>query len=336
MADDTAVVASRWYYRLRARHTPGDRTASEKWRMIDPSHAAAFARVERGAELVRDVKDSPEIRALRNETLNRLAMDRAHRAQRWLVAAGIAVTLGIGSFWGLSQRTDLLGGAPSTPQIAAADFHTYHTRLGERMSVTLADGSVVHLNTQSTVRVSYTPEERRLTLEGGQALFEVAKAPQRPFIVTAGDRTVTALGTKFDVRLDQSRLQIALVEGAVVVRNGSSPAAVSTTLKPNEVMRLAGNQVSLTQFSNLRSFISWKDGLVMFENTPLVEAVDELNRYTPRPIVIGDAKAGSIKISGSFPTDKTANFLEAVQFLFPIKVLDDGENNSITLRYAGG
>lgn len=335
MADDSAFVASRWYYRLGAQATPDDRAVFEKWRAADPSNAAAFARVEHGAEQVQKAKDTPEILALRNETLNRLAMNRAHRGRRWLVAAGIALTLGIGSFWGLSQNIDLGGGSSSAPQIAAADVHTYHTRLGERMSVTLADGSVVHLNTQSAVRVSYTPQERRLTLESGQALFEVAKAPHRPFIVTAGDRTVTALGTKFDIRLDPSRLQIALVEGVVVVRNGSSPTEDATTLRPNEVMRLSGNQASLTQFSSLRSFISWKDGLVMFENTPLAEAVDELNRYAPRPIVIGDPRAASIKISGSFPTDKTANFLDAVQYLFPIKALNDNANNTITLRYIG-
>lgn len=327
------VAAARWYDRLHAHPTSADIAAFEAWRATKPDNAKAYAEIEQSATLVRDLKDMPALLVLRNETLNRVAANRSVRGGRWAIAAGIAATLAIGGFWGLAQTSGLFGGS-SAPQIAAADIQTYRTRLGERMSVTLADGSVVHLNTQSIVQVGYTKTERRLTLVGGQALFEVAKAPQRPFIVTAQNRTVTALGTQFDVRLDQSRLQIALVEGTVIVRNSPSPNAAATKLKPNDVMRFAGNQVSLTHFSSLRSLISWKDGLILFESTPLTEAVEELNRYTPHPILIGDAKAGAIKVSGSFPTGKTANFLEAVQLLFPVKAMKDKDDN-IVLRYAG-
>lgn len=330
---DTVLIASRWYYRLRAQPTSADLAAFETWRAADPHNAQAYAEAEKGAAWAQNLKDTPEILALRNETLNRVTVNQPARGGRWAIAAGIAATLAIGGFWGLSRTSGLFDGS-SGPRIAAADMQTYRTRVGERMSVTLADGSVVHLNTQSVVQVGYTKAERRLTLVDGQALFEVAKAPQRPFIVTAQNRTVTALGTQFDVRVDPSRLQIALVEGTVVVRNSRSPTAVETRLKPNDVMRFSGNQVSLTHFPSLRSLISWKDGLVVFENTPLAEAVDELNRYTPHPIVIGDARAGSIKISGSFPTGKTDNFLEAVQLLFPVQAAE-GAGDTVVLRYSG-
>src|SRR5690606_34195438 len=109
------------------------------------------------------------------------------------LAAGLAIAILGGS--GVLTVQNLLGPKPLATQ-------AFRTELGQRSTVTLPDGSVVTLNTDTVVRTRADGERRLVYLDKGQAFFEVAKDPRRPFVVTAAGRTVTALGTAFDVRVD--------------------------------------------------------------------------------------------------------------------------------------
>ena len=107
-------------------------------------------------------------------------------------------------------------------------YPLFSTDIGERRSITLADGSTVDLNARSQLRIEFSKGERRVELLDGQALFQVAKDKQRPFIVRSGDATVRAVGTQFDVYRKDSGTTITVLEGRVAVYSSIQPALTSS------------------------------------------------------------------------------------------------------------
>lgn len=331
---DATRAAVKWHERLKRQPTSTDLADFEAWRISDPLNAQAYADVTQGLVWAQSLKDTPEMLALRQETLERLMRKPAKRTWRYAVAAGVAAILVVSGSWWAGQFLDLFGRLPVTSTASEIDTRVYQTRLGEQMNVTLADGSIMQLNTQSTVQVRYAQAERRLTLVEGQALFTVAKAPERPFVVQAGERTVTAVGTEFDVRLDGPSLQVALIEGDVIVKDQRLPADAGHRLKPNDVLSAVGSRATVTHHPDLRRFVSWKDGIVLFDNTPMSQALAELNRYGPKTVIAGDDRVAAIRLSGSFPVGRTESFLEAVQVLFPVRIVSETAEQ-IVLAYNG-
>ncbi len=310
------LAAAQWHARLNDRSSPHDLRRFNSWLAADARHAAAYVEVERAAEKVRALAQAPEILALRDETHARLAARRPRASwQLPRIAAALALVVLVGGLAWMESEPARRGNG--TVAIAATG-KIFQTGADERIDVRLADGSRVRLNTQSKVRISYTEGARQVALLEGQALFDVAKNPRRPFTVTARGDSVTALGTLFDVRLDEQRLRVALVEGAVVVRSGSRDVA---TMKPNDVLVIQGGRAVVSHYADMRRFVSWQDGLMVFDNTPLSEAVAELNRYEKRPIVLGDARVGSIRVSGTFEVGHSAEFLTSIEQILPVRVV---------------
>lgn len=325
--DDTAAeeAAARWDARLRAPScTAADREAFDAWRALDPEHEAAFDRLQHGLKVLHDAYGyDPELRAMRDEALSHPAARRRPTAglAAGLAAAGVAaVILTCIGAWSFSQ-----GPSPApAPRLASAPASLYQTGIGERTTVILSDGTRVTLNTRSRLEVRYAAGRRDVTLVDGQALFAVAKDPARPFVVTAGTRQVTALGTTFDVRLDAARVQVTLIEGKVTVAPTRPPAwdAIAPSreaLAPGEKL-VAANASYRTERSraDLAAETSWRDGRIVFEDTPLPAAVAEMNRYAATPILVGDASLKDIRINGMFRTNQPMSFVGAVTAYFPV------------------
>lgn len=325
---DPAVIAALWHDRLTSAPTSADVEAFECWRRASPENAREYARIETGLSRACALKDAPEIQALRQEALAYASTRRPLRS-RWAAIAASVLILAIagGSAW----QHGGFNGLRAIGEIAGTG-QTYSTGPGERLDVTLADGSLVWLDAGSRIHVAYTATQRRMTLEAGQALFKVAKVAHRPFIVSARDQEIIAHGTEFDVRLDDRAIHVALLEGAVVVRNNRAGATGGVRMKPNDLLVISGNSTTMKNVPDRERYTSWKDGLIQFEGTPLNEAVLEMNRYLDDPIVIGDDRIGSIPVSGSFPTGSSVAFLEAVQHAFPVKISPDASGRIILTR----
>lgn len=321
---DSTAAAAEWHGRLKdgARKSTIDEFID--WQFADPENAAAYAEVESAADWIRSVDATPELMALRSETLARYEarVDRQswwrHWGMRPLMAACAALILTFGVIGWLSLRDP------------AATTQSYVTRLGERTDLVLADGSTVRLNAQSAVQITYTDKQRSLRLLRGQAFFRVAKDAARPFIVQAGDESITALGTEFDVRMDARRgLRVALLEGKVAVQ---SKARTTTILNPNDVLQSVGNRVSVSRVSDFRNLISWTEGVLLFADTPLWEALEDINRYAPTPIILDDPRLGSITISGTFHAGQSKQFLEAIELAFPVRISEQNEKHIVLSR----
>lgn len=307
-----------------------DQAEFEAWRAESHANAAAFARAEAAWNLFEGSDGDPTLEALRASAL---ATEREPRRGHWLGAgavAGIAasllvaVTFNAGSLPLPGGRQSNSVAQKSKPAIAP-DRGEFTTAKGERRTIRLADGSTLTLNTDSAIRVGFTPERRLVRLVRGQALFEVAKKPHRPFVVQAADQQVTALGTIFEVRLDADHMKVTLVEGKVVVdgvhdRPGSDAAImVPTVLAPGEeLVAINGAKPHLAKV-DVDQQLSWLEGFVEFKDVPLVDAVQEMNRYSARPLVIGDAATGDLRVSGLFRTGNPERFAAIVAELLPIR-----------------
>lgn len=206
----------------------------------------------------------------------------------------------------------------------------YATGIGGHEVVPLPDGSRIELNTDTRVRTDFTPQARSVWLERGEAYFEVAHEPSRPFIVYAGGRRVTVLGTKFSVRLDPNanRIQLAVTEGRVQLEElrPQVPAAPMIAIGGDKViaegtsMRVESRSVEAVSIG-----LSWRQGLLTFDRTRLADAAEEFNRYNRTRLVIAPTTA-DIRIGGSFEAANVDAFARLLQQGFGLQVVQsDGE-----------
>lgn len=327
-------AASDWLVRLDGG-VADRRTQAEfdAWYAECPENAAAFARAGTMWKLFDHAEDDHRLEALR-EAASAMGPARAVRL-RTVFGGAIAASLAAILIW----RGDVLpsaltsdspiasvsgGSAPSTARPDDGDFVTAR---GERRSIDLADGSVLTLNTDSAVRIAYSEERRRVEVLHGQVLFEVAKDHRRPFVVEAADRRVTALGTVFQVWAEKDRMKVTLVEGRVAVdaisdRTTDAVLAVSTVLKPGEEFAAAvGASPQLTKV-DAEQQLRWREGFVEFDDVSLADAVQEMNRYSIRQIVIEGDEAKTLRISGVFRTGNSERFAAIVCELLPVEYHD--------------
>jgi len=197
----------------------------------------------------------------------------------------------------------------------------YETPIGAVTSIPLSDGSSVTLNTASKVRVALNEKERRIELEAGEAFFDVAKDPSRPFVVQAGERRIVAVGTRFSVRRDGPEVQVIVTEGKVRVEAGAAEGTAE--------LLTAGAMVHTAQHSLLvrkksvekaEEALSWRSGYLSFDKTLLADAVAEFNRYTPQRIVIDDPKLAALRISGKFRSTYAEDFVQLLRNGFGVEV----------------
>jgi transmembrane sensor len=200
---------------------------------------------------------------------------------------------------------------------------TYSTAVGGRETLMLGDGSQIELNTNTTVRVAYQGASRNVWLEKGEAYFNVVHDPARPFVVIVGHRRVTDLGTKFFIRRDRNRVQVALVEGKARFDDTLDPApSQQIVLTPGDMVVATARSVSLKHETNrdLLNQLGWRRGMLVFDHATLADIANEYNRYNQTRLVIEGAKARRLTISGTLPADNPAAFTRLATKFFNLHV----------------
>jgi transmembrane sensor len=205
----------------------------------------------------------------------------------------------------------------------------YQTALGERRVVTLEDGSRISLDSDSAVEVSYQERSRDLRILRGQARFDVAHDVERPFSVAARGQKVIATGTAFNVDLTGGTVQVTLIEGRVTVLDERKGEADGFA-RPKPVELVAGQQLAINSNSralraaNLEKASAWERGQLVFENETLTSIVSRVNRYSRTRVVVADAKAGALRISGVFNTGDVNGFVDTVTSYLPVTAKAQG------------
>lgn len=312
--------AAAWLARL-GNHSISTQTVREfrDWR-DDPANDAAYVEAEAFWDASGQHSADPEILRMTQEALDR-GKRRAGGWRAWL-------------------RGPRLAGAVTLASIAAAGGTylavqqlepAYATDAAEQKVVRLEDGSRVHLNVDSKVKVAFRDGERRLTLTRGEAFFDVAHDAARPFVVEAEGTRIRALGTKFDVRRQDGGVRVTLVQGSVRVGPDSGQGGV--VLAPNQEALVGANGAIRKVSTDAARTTSWTTGRLVFRDTPLAAAVAEVNRYSDRKVELAGPGLAERPVSGFFDVGDAESFARGVADLFDLS-LSRGERGSWRLAPA--
>jgi len=214
-------------------------------------------------------------------------------------------------------------GAASLALLQAPKDKTYSTAIGARQTLTLSDGSKIELNTNTSLRVAYKKGSRNIWLDRGEAFFDVKHDEARPFVVTMGNRRVIDLGTKFNIRRDDARIQVALLEGKARFDSAqNAKPSQQTILTPGDVITATGQAVSLKRkaAAELAGQLGWRTGMLVFEQATLADVAREYNRYNRTQLVIADPAAARLTISGTLPANDPGAFTRLATKFFNLTV----------------
>lgn len=301
--------AAAWFSRLNTRSV-SSATLEEfrTWRQA-PGRRDAYAEIERAWRRSGVLDGDAAMNAAVADTLRR---GRGAGARPRAVAVAVALSLILALGVGFAVWTQVSG-------------ETLTTRVGEQRLVVLEDGSRVRLDTDTRLSARMDGQQRRVRLLKGQAFFDVAHDPSRPFVVDAAGAQVRAIGTRFDVRRDAEHVRVTLVQGVVEVRRPSEPARPAVRLTPGQQI-IANSRLGAPQRVDLEAATSWTDGRIIFHAVPLRVAIAEVNRYSRRKITLEAQELGDEVVSGAFDSGDIEAFVLAVSHLHGLRAEAQGED----------
>ena len=270
------------------------------------AHRAAYVRVEAAW------KRTERLAVLR-ATMRAQAQSETRERFRFFPLRAAAVLLIAG----------MLGAGAAAWLWSESKTQTYATAVGGRETLALADGSKIELNTDTQLRTQITASERKIWLDKGEAYFEVKHDAVHPFVVIVGNHRVTDMGTKFFIRRDAARVEVALVEGHAQLDALNSPTrAPSIQMVPGDVVVASADRVETAKkpVATLSSDLSWRRGLLVFKHTTLGEAATEFNRYNREKLVIADTVTAQLQIGGTFQSDSIADFAEVAKEVLGVRI----------------
>lgn len=302
-SDPEAIAAEAWLARRGPGWTSADEDALQAWLGADARHRQAFDAVEDSTGFIEVHAQSPEWNSLRNRARSARPAGVGAVSRRALIGGGLAAAASIAALVALSPG--------STEQ-------TFTAKPGERRDVVLSDGSRLALDSGATVEARLGPKARALRLVEGQARFDVAHDTDRPFTVEVGDHLVVATGTAFNIDNAPGRVAVTLLRGAVEVRPtaGRGPTA---HLRPGQQFVVDDARgVRVVQLANAEDVTAWRSGKLIFDSTPLAEAVGRVNRYAKgRRLTVAPA-AADLPVTGAFNAGDSEAFAEAVTSYLPL------------------
>jgi len=343
LRDLIAQQAADWFVVNRAEPSAREREEFATWLKTSPVHVEEYLGLALIARDLREIGADPQssveamvarAHAAEDEPIQPLlprilGTTRDALSPRWHAAAVTlamfaVLSLGLLVWWNF-------GRAPSAFVPEAVATLRFETRHGEQQTHRLPDGSVLHLNTDSAITVSYGKSERTVMLTSGEADFEVRHESTRPFRVFAGAAEVVAIGTQFDVCLKRDSTVVTVVEGQVAVGPSSMLHGRGTDsghALARFVELAADQQLSVTQGAwpptpiavDAHRTTSWLRRQIMFDEEPLWRVATEFNRYASKPIEITTPALRDLQISGVFSTDDTDGFIAFLRSLDGVHV----------------
>ena len=322
----TLEQAADWIDRLDELTAAGRRDL-KAWLGASSANAEAFERMRRIMLDTALVEASERVRAEPVAIARDVRPRRASAGQPTrrrmsprlgMMAAGVAALVVAAAVAGVR-----LADPPPGPALQLA------TAVGARSDYRLSDASLVHLNADSKVSVRFSRASREVTLHKGDAMFDVAKNPRRPFTVTAGTATVTAVGTSFEVdRLDDT-LEVRVFEGVVRVAPAQGPAYLA---RKGEWLRLSAHLQPIGGRFDPALDQTWRSDWLVAEQTPLKDVIARLNRYTDDQIVVADPAIGALKVTGRFRLSRTNDALAMSSALLPVDAERRGRRIDVVVR----
>lgn len=298
-------TAAAWHARLEdGAAAVAEWEAFTQWLEADPRNRTAYDAVDAAAaEAVEILSANREIAVA---TLPPPGVTRRFSTRVFLGMAGVAAAALIA----VVAKPDLF--VPGNPEIIA-------TTAGERRDVTLADGSTVHLNTNTKLSVTMTAQTRSVRLEQGEAMFNVAPDTAHPFQVAVGDRTVRVVGTAFNVLRHDGQITVTVEHGKVNVSDHAAGDEVPLTDGDQYAAREGARAYQVAKIDPA-IVTAWRNGRVVFMNAPLSEVATNLSRYYGRPVVVQDPEVAALRFSGILKIEDQMTTVRRLEALLPITV----------------
>jgi transmembrane sensor len=320
--------------------------AWQKWMSADARHAQAFARLEEVSGVLQSIPrpPRPEDYAASADAYDasvplgdwqKSQRQRSKRPRPWLAVAATLLAATIASMW----WSPWSGGGAQWKRVSRV---LLQTAVGENRLEKLADGSELTLGGDTEVSASFTDTARRIDLVRGEVFFKVAKDNARPFRVFAGDASVVAVGTEFNVHRRADRVVVAVVEGHVIVepRGGILPVALMRELRSGyEPVSLKAGQQATADYGGVDTAVplpdpaapvAWTTGRLAFRLEPLRYVLEDINRYARKPLVIGDERIAELRITGTVMGDNVDAWATSLEYSLGIEATE--EVDRIVLR----
>jgi len=319
LAHQASDLAAQWILRQEeADWNDAQQAEFDAWLQESMIHRAAYLRLQhswRQADGIAEDDDfAPVAVDLHAQETSRW------RWQPWALAASLVAFVGVG---GASLWKDL------PVELAATSFET---PVGAHETVAFSDGSKIELNTATHVRAAISDKTREIWLDQGEAYFEVTHREGQPFVVHAGTRKITVLGTKFSVRRDGDKVSVAVAEGRVRVDDVRNPAAVRSAIINGGDLAIARGPslIAVSAGDKVEKALAWRDGMLSFSDTTLADAAAEFSRYSKRPIMVTNPGVAAIRIDGAFQADNVDAFLRLLSDAYGLRIEQDSKQVRIS------
>lgn len=345
-------AAADWIARRDRGLTPAEEAAFSKWKAADVRHIEHLLRIDRTWRILDTADEAPEIMQVAWESEAELNAKNRTRQRLFKIGLALAASLSIAATALVWQSH--IAESDAQPTLV----RSYRVVPSDARRVVLADGSTVHLKGNSAVAPAFTADERRIRLVHGEARFEVAHDPARPFTVVVGGVAVQAVGTAFNIRVEPSSVDVVVTEGRVRVQDAAigrsllSPAVpAAETPGPDgrtgeaPPLLAAGQKLSLhtettapaaptlASADELDQAVAWLGPTLVFERTPLQEAIKAFNSFNREQLVIADPMLAQRRLGGSFRADNLDVFVRLLRTGFDIEAERRG-THEIVLRSA--
>lgn len=318
--------ARAWVIRLDGDPEKNEVKAFRAWLCKSPLHREIFRQT---SEIWGDMDQLSEIYFANNDNRRGIGILPRLAANRFMLPSAIAVAcLVLAAVITASILHQTNVGYPVGPGVSAI----YKTNIGEIKSVLLPDGTNVKMNTDTSLNVSYGKETRVVNLKTGEAFFEVAHNAAKPFVVRAGNYLVRATGTAFSVKMLGNNLDVLVTNGQVDVKALKHTRAedgvldlqsvdrsdLLATLSKDQKFILHGEHdkpelIHNVEPGGVEKSLSWRDGMLMFDNDPLEKVIAEINRYTSLKVVISDSRIRDIRFGGYFHISDISSILATME-----------------------
>ncbi len=298
--DKSRIEAASWFVKIKSGEASDeDYEAHQAWLDSQEQNRREYEELSTLWSSLDDVEDPREETIALEATLS----GNASMSRRSFIAGG-AIAASAAAVIAMNGISGILAGG-------------YTTSVGEQRHVTLADGSHVMLDADTSLELAFSGVERRIRLLHGRAFFDVAKDVNRPFVVEASEGSVRALGTRFTVHCWDDDVTISVEESAVAVR---APNGEKADVRERQIVSYNSQRLTPVTLDIAGADEAWRNGKLLFEDQPLRQVIADLNRYRPGVIYITDSALFELRVSGIFDIKNLSNTLEAIGNSLPVKI----------------
>ncbi|MDA0238978.1 MAG: FecR domain-containing protein, partial [Proteobacteria bacterium] len=333
--DRINLEAANWVGKQDRGFSPEEQDEFSHWLAEDPRHRARFIRQQKTWELMGHL-DNPGMRSLSGPADPEvIAVERFRLVKPWLAIASLAAVLALGFFMFRLSFEDSSGAARlMSHSKAAVDYERY----------ALADGSFIEMKGGTRIEILYSEQERRVNLLSGEAHFTVARDASRPFVVSAGESRIKALGTAFNVQLNRDFVEVVVTEGRVSMERKKEVSEVEPVpLEPQVELELTVGQKAAHYFQEtaalpvvesltteeIEKILFWKNTMLDFVSVPLSEVVIEFNKRNITQLILVDSELSKHPITAAFKSNNLQGFVRLLELTMGIKADFEGEDRIV-------